>query len=207
MSHQGQAGFTLIETMVTVFIVAIGLLTAAGLQAVSKKAAYDAMQRTTASVLAQDMLERIRSNSGMVNAYVGKDVKAQPATVACGGSAAGSAACSPGDLVLLDYYQWWEALDGAKEVIGTGSGGTENAGGLRYPIGCVRRVGTTSVVEVIIEWRGMSKIDQTPDSTNLDDATAGTCGFPDFERTYYELDTSNQSYRRVLRVQAHIQTP
>lgn len=212
LNRQRQQGFTLIETMVTVFIVAIGLLTAAGLQAVSKKAAFDAMQRTTASVLAQDMLERIRSNSGQVinslganvsGGYIGKDVQSLPATVPCGGNSTTSTPCTPGQLVLLDYFQWWEALDGAKETIAAGGSSTGNAGGLRSPVGCVRRVGTTSVIEVIIEWRGMSKIDQTADSNNPDDPVSGSCGF---DIADYELDsTTNQSYRRVLRLQSHIQ--
>ncbi len=197
LSARRQTGFTLIETMVTVFVVAIGLLTAAGLQAVSKKAAFDAMQRTTASVLAQDMLERIRSNSLQTGSYVGKDTLSTSATVSCGSGTA----CTAAQLVLLDYAQWANSLNGASETIAAGGSATNNAGGLRSPVGCVRSVG--SWIEVIIEWRGMSAISQTADSSNPDDPTGAGCGITVAD---YELDTSsNQSFRRVLRLQAHIQ--
>ena len=122
LNPRATAGFTLIEVMVTVFVVAIGLLTAAGLQAVSKKAALEATQRTTASVLAQDMLERLRSNALHLDAYVGRDVRPdnQPALVLCGSNT--GFACSPSQMVAYDYAQWWASLDGTSEKIATGVG-------------------------------------------------------------------------------------
>ncbi|MES2683519.1 MAG: type IV pilus modification protein PilV [Pseudomonadota bacterium] len=204
LNPRATAGFTLIEVMVTVFVVAIGLLTAAGLQAVSKKAAIEATQRTTASVLGQDMLERLRSNPLQIDAYIGRDVRSnnQPAASGCGGNT--GTACSPAQMVGFDYEQWWASLDGASEKIATGVGSaTANAGGLRSPVGCVRRA--NGWIEVIIEWRGLSLIDQTPDSDNPADPTAATCG-PATVQADWELNTTtNKSFRRVLRLQAHIQ--
>lgn len=198
-----QAGFTLVEVLVTIFVVAIGLLSATALQAISKKAAVEAMQRTTATVLAQDMLERIRSNSAQEATYVGRTVSAAnvPTQPACGRGTA----CSAAELVDVDYYEWWRGLDGASEQITNGADAAASAGGLRSPIGCVRREGAVSGVggwvEVIIEWRGLSVIDQTDDG-NPDDPTSATCGATadDFGKT------GNQSFRRVLRLQAHVRT-
>ena len=204
LNPRATAGFTLIEVMVTVFVVAIGLLTAAGLQAVSKKAALEATQRTTASVLAQDMLERLRSNALNLDAYVGRDVRGnnQPPAAGCGGNT--GTACDPTQMVAFDYAQWWASLDGASEKIATGVGSaTTNAGGLRSPVGCVRR--ENGWIEVIIEWRGLSLISQTPDTDNPLDPTAATCGVA-ARQADWELDTTtNKSFRRVLRLQAHIQ--
>ena len=44
-------GFTLIEVLVTVFVMGVGLLALAGLQIIAKKASFDAAQRTLAAML------------------------------------------------------------------------------------------------------------------------------------------------------------
>lgn len=198
LNRHAQAGFTLVEVMVTVFVVAIGLLTAAGLQAVSKKAAFDALQRSTATILAQDMIERIRSNPLEANRYasLGTVISAAPPAATCGSGTA----CSSGDLVGYDLARWWEALDGASEQIADGNGGTSSSGGLRSPVGCIRNTG--NLVEVVIAWRGMSLITQG-DAATLEDPTNDTCG----ENTAAFEKSGSQSFRRVLRVQAHIENP
>lgn len=201
LSRHAEAGFTLVEVMVTVFVVAIGVLAAAGLQAISKKAAFDALQRTTATVLAQDMLERIRSNSLQISRYAGREISAAPTTaVSCGSGTA----CTASDLVDYDLARWWQSLDGAAEkiVAGTDSGGaavSANAGGLRSPVGCIRQNG--NIVEVVIAWRGMTTITQAADGSP-DDPTSDLCGDgnPDYEKS------GSSSFRRVLRLQAHIRT-
>lgn len=189
-----QSGFTLVEVMITVFVVAVGLLAAAALQAVSKRAAVDAMQRTTATVIAQDMVERMRANRLAYREYEAL-IETQPADPGCGLTAD----CSGAALVAYDKAQWWRNLDGAAETIANGSGGTENAGGLRNPKGCVRTVG--DVAEVVVVWRGMSQISQgAVEADNIDDPTGDPCfaTHADFE------PESGQSYRRVLRIRAHI---
>ena len=202
LSQRRAAGFTLVEVMVTVFVVAIGLLAAAGLQALSKKAAFDAVQRTTATVLAQDMLERIRANSLQVADYAtkGQQLSAAPATAATCGTADG-AACSAAELVDYDLNRWWESLDGASEKIAAGGSSTANGGGLRSPTGCIRSVGNR--VDVVIAWRGMSAIQQA-ESTDTDDPTSDPCGEDPAVADYEKDDSSRQSFRRVLRLQAHI---
>lgn len=56
------AGFSLIEMLVTVLILSIGLLGLAGLQATGLRNNMSAYQRTQASVLATDILDRMRAN-------------------------------------------------------------------------------------------------------------------------------------------------
>lgn len=192
-----QQGFTLVEVLVTVFVVAVGLLAAAALQAISKKAAIDAMQRTTATVLAQEMVERIRSNPVQLDRYRGGLVKSGAASTTAPSCGSGTA-CTPEQTVALDFAQWWRSLEGASETIGGAS-----AGGLRAPRGCVRCAGGGNWVEVIIEWRGLTAIDQTPDASNPDDPLAAQCEATPLAD--YEAD-GTVSFRRVLRLQAHIKT-
>ncbi|MCB1919948.1 MAG: type IV pilus modification protein PilV [Candidatus Competibacteraceae bacterium] len=57
-----QHGFTLIEVLVTVVVLAIGLLGLAGLQATALKYNSTAYQRSQAVILAYDIIERMRAN-------------------------------------------------------------------------------------------------------------------------------------------------
>ncbi len=55
-------GFTLIEVLISMIVLAIGLLGLAGLQLTSLKAADSAYHRTQATILAEDILDCMRSN-------------------------------------------------------------------------------------------------------------------------------------------------
>lgn len=191
-----QHGFTMVEVMVTVFVVAIGALAAAALQAVAKKAAMDAMQRTTATVIAQDMIERIRANQVNREQYNSKTVDADnvPSSPSCG---SGTTACeSTTTLIDYDLAKWWESLDGAAEQIDDGSGSTTSAGGLRDPVGCVRVTGNQ--VTVVVAWRGLTKIAQGAEAGDSEDPTTDACGLDGYEFS------NGESYRRVLRLVAYV---
>lgn len=56
------AGFALLEVLVTLLILSVGLLGLAGLQAHSLRTNMSAYQRTQASVLAMDIVDRMRAN-------------------------------------------------------------------------------------------------------------------------------------------------
>lgn len=57
-----QRGATLIEVLVAMFILAIGLLGLAGLQAVSTQSNQGAYYRSQATILANDIVDRMRAN-------------------------------------------------------------------------------------------------------------------------------------------------
>ncbi|MCG5501792.1 type IV pilus modification protein PilV [Ectothiorhodospira lacustris] len=57
-----QQGYTLIEAMVAVLVLAIGLLGLAGLQATAIRFNHDAQLRSQATFLAYDITERMRAN-------------------------------------------------------------------------------------------------------------------------------------------------
>ena len=57
-----QAGYLMIEVLITMFILAIGLLGVVGLQARAQEAETDSFQRTQALVLLLEMADRISSN-------------------------------------------------------------------------------------------------------------------------------------------------
>lgn len=59
-------GLTLIEVLVTLVVISIGLLGVAALQMRSLRNNFDALMRSHASALADDIADRMRSNSGAV---------------------------------------------------------------------------------------------------------------------------------------------
>jgi type IV pilus assembly protein PilV len=57
-----QKGMSFIEVLIALVILVTGILGAVAMQATAKKGSLDALQRSIASALTQDILERMRSN-------------------------------------------------------------------------------------------------------------------------------------------------
>jgi type IV pilus assembly protein PilV len=60
--HLSQYGFSMIEVLITLVILAFGLLGLAGLQSVGLKNTHSSQIRSEASILAYDIIDRMRSN-------------------------------------------------------------------------------------------------------------------------------------------------
>src|SRR5918993_2666764 len=59
---QKSAGFTMLEVMISIVIIAFGLLGIAGLQAFALKNSQSASARLTATTLASDIIDRMKTN-------------------------------------------------------------------------------------------------------------------------------------------------
>jgi len=105
-NRQTMRGFTLIEVLVTLVVLAIGLLGLAGLQANSLKHNNNAYQRTQATYFAYDILDRMRTNPEGVEAgdYDAINTTPPPTAPTCLVSA--GTICNPADLVLNDTFEW-----------------------------------------------------------------------------------------------------
>lgn len=160
-----QCGFSLIELLVALIVFSIGLLAVAGLQTVSKRANYEALQRTTAAQLANGVLEDMRTNGGGIDIYLaagdigGGSRGAQPAPNCQVG-----AECNAAQKAAFDIWSWEQILDGNLETI-AGIG----AGGLVLPTLCIAgpAAGGAGTYQVSIVWRG---------SATLTNVVADTCG-------------------------------
>lgn len=71
---RSQAGVGLIEVLVSLLVLSIGLLGLAALQAQSLRFTTDAYLRSQATVLASDIIDRIRANRDNVATYVAADL-------------------------------------------------------------------------------------------------------------------------------------
>lgn len=101
-----QSGFGLIEVLVTVVILAIGLLGLAGLQARSLNYNHSAYNRSQATILAYDIIDRMRANPAAIGTYV----SGAPASKANCTTIAG---CSATDMALNDLQDWENAINAA----------------------------------------------------------------------------------------------
>ncbi|WP_293373094.1 type IV pilus modification protein PilV [Nevskia sp.] len=176
---QRAAGFTLIEVMITVFVVAVGLLSVAGLQALSKKSNFDAIQRTQAAVLAQDLIERMRANPGRGADYLtdategisSATLPAQPDIACTTSGSTGSPRCTPAQVVDFDRYEWSRALFGDVELIDDTA-----AGGLSEPTACVTNAAAPcGTYTVAIAWRGITPL-PPGDPDDASDPASNPCG-------------------------------
>lgn len=108
-------GFTLIEVLVALLVLSIGLLGLAALQITSLQFNTDSYARTQATLLAYDILDRMRANSAAVS--TGK-YDASSSTVSakisayntCKAStcACNTSACDSDNLATYDLGKWYE---------------------------------------------------------------------------------------------------
>jgi type IV pilus assembly protein PilV len=110
--HNGlhrQAGFTLLEILITIVILSIGLLGIAGMQATGLRNNHSAYTKTQAANLAMDMADRIRANPDARADYAGFDTNdaAIPENPGCISSDNG---CPPAQLATYDKYEWSRPL-------------------------------------------------------------------------------------------------
>jgi type IV pilus assembly protein PilV len=95
-----QTGFTLVEAVVALVVLAVGMLGIAGLYIEGLRSSHTALARTTAVNLAADMADRIRANPAATIAYAGVGPGLNNLCVN------GPADCSPAQLANDDWF-WW----------------------------------------------------------------------------------------------------
>lgn len=107
-SPSKSAGFTLIEVLVAVLVLAIGLLGMAGLHSLSLQSNQSAYQRTQASILAHALVDEMRMNVG--EDFDGFEASSFNTTQNCIGEAV---TCSAADLANFSKSEWVAALEAA----------------------------------------------------------------------------------------------
>jgi type IV pilus assembly protein PilV len=145
-----QYGLSLIEVMVTVFILAVGLLGMAGLQSRLQQSEMEAYQRSQALLLLNDMAQRIVTNRNSAASYV----------TATSGVGASLANCPTTTTTQQqrDTGEWCEALKGAAE---TSSG--SKVGAMIGGRGCVESLGSGEYM-VTVAWQGLIPLTAPPAS-------------------------------------------
>jgi len=145
-----QGGTSLIEVLVTVVIVALGLMGAAGLQSRMQLSEVEAYQRTQALVLLNDMANRITVN---------RSAAASSVTGALGAGMTCPTATTT--RAQIDAMEWCHALQGAAELT---AGGT-TAGAMLGGRGCVDALPNNAYM-ITVAWQGMTPVSAPPASVD-----------------------------------------
>lgn len=148
------AGFSLIEILVSLVVLLIGLLGFASLLVQSNKAEMESYQRVQALILMQDIVDRINTNRKVASCYVTPNPGGGSAYVGTGYT--GTPVCTAGSAeqqarAVADLTEWNDLLQGAAE---TKDGG--NIGAMVGARGCVAFDSATNQYVVTVAWQGLS---------------------------------------------------
>ena len=143
-----QRGTTMLEVLVTIAILAVGLLGLAGLQSRLQVSEMESYQRAQALILLNDMASRISTNRSDAANYV--TTSPLGANMTCP-----TAVTTQKD---RDKREWCNALQGASETVGTSSVGAMIGGR-----GCVESVDAAAGQYMItVAWQGLVPISAPP---------------------------------------------
>jgi type IV pilus assembly protein PilV len=129
--HHQQRGVSLIEVLVSLFVISVGLLGIAGLQTASIKESLDSAQRSQAMWLINEMVERMRANpEGQASGYgdttlLTENCGDEPAKQ-CADLSSGNAAvdCTPNEMAAYDLWDVFcgtTSTDTDANIIGSAS--------------------------------------------------------------------------------------
>jgi type IV pilus assembly protein PilV len=156
--RRAQAGFSMIEILITIAILMVGLLGLAGLQTQVAAAEFEAYQRAQAVVLVQEMADRMNANKKAAANYVKDDIGADGVEIAdCPGKTG----------VDRDLCEFHNSLVGASEK----KGGLTAVGAMIGARACVTSP-EANVYVVTVAWQGFA-------STKAPDEKCGAGAYGD----------------------------
>jgi len=163
-----QTGFSLLEVIITMAILAVGLLGLAGLQARAINAEADSFSRSQAVMLANEMADRMNSNltevktstsaatgynqqsGGGVKVAFGTGYNNDCITVANNTPALQATCCAAKSTIAeRDLCEWDLSLKGIGEAIGS-----SKVGGMSGARACVFNTGTSGQFQIDVVWQG-----------------------------------------------------
>lgn len=163
-AEHSQRGVSMIEVLVTMVILAFGLLGMAGLQVRLQSSEMESYQRTQALLLLDDMKSRMESNRLQAALYD----EGAPLATPVGAGMVCPVVSATSTRVELDLKEWCDAMQGAGESAGGGKVGAMVGGR-----GCVEDLGLGPAGEkrfrVSVAWQGL-----TPVSVPVESCGAGS---------------------------------
>lgn len=165
-------GTSMLEILVTILILAVGMLGLAALQGQAHKSELESYQRGQALVLLQDISSRMDSNITNAAGYV---------TGALGTGATDAATCtSLTTRAAIDLCEWSKALKGSSE---SKSGVTQGA--MIDGRGCVATTAVADSYIVSVVWQGLNKTS----------VPATTCG-----QNSYDSEATRRAVTTLIRI-------
>lgn len=146
-------GVSMIEVLVTIVILAFGLLGVAGIQTRLQASETEAYQRSQALILLQDMANRIEVNRAFATNYI----TGTTTPLGMGGQCPAVPADATRD--LIDLGEWCNALQGAAEM----DADMTRRGSMIGARGCVERL-TNGDFMITVAWQGLGPVSAPPQS-------------------------------------------
>lgn len=151
-----QRGATLIEVLITLVIIAFGLLGMAGLHVRMQVSEMEAYQRSQALMLLDEMATHIATNRGNATAYITGASAPVGTNSDCSGMPSGTRA-------QADLKDWCSELQGAAETTAGSGGATLKQGAMIGARGCVERAADGDYLVTVV-WQGLTPIAAPPTS-------------------------------------------
>jgi type IV pilus assembly protein PilV len=155
----GHTGIGMLEFLIALLIFSMGMMGLLTAQLAGKKVGHEAAQRSIATALVRDMLERIRANPGQIADYRGTEAGDASHRLPLPDADCDTTACTATQLAAFDVWQWESLLLGESEKLAG-----VYAGGLVSPRACI--TGDAGEIAVTISWLG---------ATNFPEATVAHC--------------------------------
>lgn len=191
-THFNNAGFSLIEIMISGFILALGLLGLAGMQSTAVKSTIEIQQRSLANSLITDITERMQLNRLWLrepgNSYtIASLTNANLSVPNCVGSGGVFANCNGEDVKDNDLYEWKQKFTGA-EI----NASTNGENGLVEADACIAVTPAAGsdgeLVKIVISWFSTVKSKDAAAGASSTDLTA-TCGTANAHRRQLSVET------------------
>ena len=154
-------GFTLLEILITLIILAVGMLGLANLQSKIHVTEIESYQRANAVLLLQDMVDRLKTNRANAADYASDDELGTATEEDCTAATLNGIANPGKKLAASDRCLWSSALLGASEQRNGAS-----SGGMIGARGCIEQVQapdatvgvcTPGIYRVTVAWQGLHR--------------------------------------------------
>ncbi|MES2634645.1 MAG: pilus assembly protein [Pseudomonadota bacterium] len=158
-------GTSMVEVLVTLVIIAFGLLGISGMHLRLQTVELESYQRSQALLLLNDMANRVMTNRAAAASYVTGSGNPLGAGMTC--------PTTTSTVVQRDLTEWCNALQGASETSTVG-GVTSRVGVMVGGRGCVETVGSDYLITVA--WQGMGAVSAPPTSVACGQGSYNTTG-------------------------------
>ena len=179
MKNSRQSGFTLVEVLVSVFVLAIGIIGTAGMQLTALRTSQQTAFQTAAIQLASEIADKMRANAGqfnqadVVNPFLNLDYSSSDDPLPAVGKACHASSCSAEELANFEIHEWKSrvktALPGGRIVICRDSQPWDiSTGTFRWRCTISAEHKHTSALVIKIGWHGKGR---NPDGSVVENAS------------------------------------
>ena len=155
---RSEKGFALLEALIAALVLSLGVLTIVALQARTVNEYRDSKMRQYATILAADLVDRIRANRAAAASYDSSNLAAAADTV-CASSAAAPCA-DEADMAKDDLHQWKAWLESLGFNVNTGVPADDTSVSVDASVTPVR-------ISITMRWASRGGVQTVPVNTEV----------------------------------------